>query len=242
MNIEYKTIKPIACINGLELKMIAIITMLIDHIGAVLFPQNLIFRYIGRIAFPIFVFLLVEGLFHTKNIRKYECRMLIFACISEIPFDLAFNGSILEFSSQNVFFTLALGLIMLDLIHRRKRGIPFEILMLVIFFAAANLLATDYSGGGILLIWWFYEMRSRPVWKYTGLGIISFLFFGLIECWSLLAVIPLLLYNGKRGFQTGTGIYSGQIRGIAANIVKYLFYVFYPAHLLILALINTMVH
>ena len=111
MNKNYK------CINSFILKMIAIITMVIDHVGAVLFPMNMMFRYIGRISFPLFVFLLVEGSIHTSKIRKYELRMFLFALISEIPFDLAFSNEIVDIHSQNVFWTLTVGLVMLYLIQ-----------------------------------------------------------------------------------------------------------------------------
>ena len=109
--------KKYKCINSFILKMIAIITMVIDHVGAVLFPMNMIFRYIGRISFPLFVFLLVEGSIHTSKIRQYELRMFLFALISEIPFDLAFSNKIVDIYSQNVFWTLTIGLVMLDLIQ-----------------------------------------------------------------------------------------------------------------------------
>ncbi|MCD7981004.1 MAG: conjugal transfer protein TraX [Clostridiales bacterium] len=244
MSTSYKSIPSGACINGFELKMIAVVTMLIDHIGCVLFPGQMVFRYIGRIAFPIFVFLIVEGFYHTRSVRKYEIRLLIFALISEIPFDLAFNDSVLEFQSQNVFFTLFLGLLMMDLITRAGRcmgmekGHWFGILILVIFVVAASLLKTDYSAGGILLFYCFYIFRDRLIPKYIGLFAISLLVFGPVECWSLLAVIPLLLYNGERGFRAEGGLYGGRAKGAAAVLIKMLFYIFYPVHLLILHFIS----
>ncbi|MCC8028669.1 MAG: conjugal transfer protein TraX [Lachnospiraceae bacterium] len=238
MNASYRPVFPAACINGFILKLIAVLTMLTDHIGLVLYPDQMVFRYIGRIAFPIFVFLLVEGFYHTGNIRRYEIRLLIFALISEIPFDLAFNGTLLEFQSQNVFFTLFLGLLMLDLIKRVNEQHWKSILILVIFVAAAFLLKTDYDAGGILMIYCFYKLRNQPLLKYILLGVISLLVFGPIECWSLLAVIPLLLYNGKRGFRPDGRLYGGRADGAGALLVKYLFYIFYPAHLLILHYIS----
>ena len=215
----------IRCINSFTLKLIAIVTMTIDHIGAVLFPQAAEFRYIGRIAFPIFVFLLVEGFYHTKNIRKYEMRMLLFVALSEIPFDLAFYGRPFAWEHQNVFFTLTIGLIMLDLIWKREKW--RQLLIVAICMLAAALLSTDYGAGGILLIFIFYQFRNTDApspeymkkffLKVFFLGIISLFCYGAIECFSLFAMIPIFLYNGKRG-----------------PSLKYVFYIFYPAHLLVL--------
>ena len=111
--------------SGSTLKLIAIITMLIDHIGAAVIARLLIagqgsellykiyyaMRAVGRVAFPIFCFLLVEGFFYTGSRKKYALRLFGFALLSEIPFDLAFSGKILEFGYQNVFFTLLIGLL-----------------------------------------------------------------------------------------------------------------------------------
>ncbi|MCC8080934.1 MAG: conjugal transfer protein TraX [Lachnospiraceae bacterium] len=243
MQISYQPVLRAACINGFLLKLIAIATMLIDHIGAVLYPDQMIFRYIGRIAFPVFVFLLVEGFYYTRNIRKYELRLLLFAIISECPFDLAFNDAVLEFQSQNVFFTLFLGLLMLDLMQKVKGQHWKNILILVIFTLAAVLLQTDYDAGGILLVYCFYKFRNQPIPKYIGLGAISLLLYEPIQYWSLLAAIPLTLYNGERGFRPDGRWYSGRAGGAGALLVKYLFYVFYPVHLLILYFISVnMVH
>ena len=93
--------------------MIAMLSMLADHIGAVLFPEQILFRVIGRLAFPIFAYTLVEGFFYTHDIKKYMCRIGILALLSEIPFDLTVSGKILEFGHQNIFFTLFIGLVMM---------------------------------------------------------------------------------------------------------------------------------
>ena len=150
------------------------ITMLIDHVGAVLFPQYMVFRIIGRIAFPIYCFLLVEGGIHTKNPLKYSARLLLFALISEIPFDLAFGKSIMDFNHQNVFFTLFLGLV--GIIMLKQRG-PIRLLGFLMPF--------NYNGS--------------------------------VQLYACLSIIPMLFYNGKRGYN-----------------IKYAFYVFYPLHLLVL--------
>ena len=126
-------------ISGSTLKIIAIITMLIDHIGAgvlgilmvvrglneaadlnawidansTLVITYQMMRFVGRLAFPIFCFLLIEGFEHTHDVKKYALRLLSFCLVSEIPFDLLFNGKILEFGYQNVFFTLFIGLMVM---------------------------------------------------------------------------------------------------------------------------------
>ena len=211
----------VLCLNSFSLKLIAIITMAVDHIGAVLFPGEMIFRIIGRIGFPVFIFLMVEGFYHTGNLRKYEIRMILFAFISEIPFDLAFSDTMFDWSSQNVFFTLAIGLIMLDLLQTFQGCHWKQACVFIACVAGAVLLSTDYSGGGILLIYSFYWLREKPVARIIAVGVISLFCFGLLECFCLLAFVPILLYNGKRG-----------------PSLKYAVYVFYPAHLFVLFLIS----
>ena len=104
-------------LTSYQLKWIAVITMVIDHIGAVLFPGELILRIIGRLSFPIFCFLLTEGFCHTHNRRAYMQRLGVFALVSEVPYDLTFHGKLLDLERQNIFFTLLLGVILLNLLE-----------------------------------------------------------------------------------------------------------------------------
>lgn len=229
-------------LSGSALKMIAIIAMLIDHIGAGvvgrimmslgsvqgagvgeyedLFSVYWIMRMIGRLAFPIFCFLLVEGFEHTKNVKNYVVRLFLFCLISEIPFDLLFNGEVLEFGYQNVFFTLLLGLLSMCACRyiEQQTNLNFFVRALCYLaalgaaFAAAEFLRTDYSGLGVLSIMVLYAFRKRKAGQLAA-GCVSFLW----EAPALLAFIPIGFYNGSRGFR-----------------LKYFFYIFYPAHLLIL--------
>ena len=222
-------------LSGSTLKCIAIVTMLIDHIGAVVLARLLLtgdggpntyqvylaMRDIGRIAFPIFCFLLVEGFEHTKDRKKYALRLLAFAIISEIPFDLAFCGKVIDFAYQNVFFTLFIGLVTMIAFHEveeKQEWNPFlrGVLLAVIVLAGmgiAYLMQTDYDAKGVMCIMALYVFR-----KMRGLQILA----GCIAfCWwelpALVAFIPIAFYNGKRGWN-----------------MKYVFYAFYPLHLLVL--------
>lgn len=217
------------------LKIIAILTMLIDHIGAVLInsetdPQLwLVLRSIGRLAFPIFCFLIVEGFYHTKNVKKYLIRLGAFALISEVPFDLV-HGYVLEFTYQNVFFTLFLGLLLIHLMKQVEMKYKKEVLVSNVldalltfaFCAAAAFMRTDYSIQGILIIVAFYLFRGNKVLLTLGLLIVNGMFGGSIL--AAAAMIPIAFYNGEKG-----------------RSAKYLFYIFYPAHLLILYLIKVFI-
>lgn len=239
-------------LTGSHLKWIAIITMLIDHIGAALLelgflPQvanavlagnsydyvvadyhfwynfDRILRAIGRLAFPIFCFLLVEGFLHTTNVKKYAMRLGLFALISEIPFDLAFNGTLLEFSYQNVFFTLLIGLLVLTGLKYFEETLPLHLswlrfLVAITGILAASFLRTDYDAFGIMLIVLLYEFRSRKILQCIA-GAILMLFNSTTGC---LAFLLLWLYNGERGKQ----------------LPKYFFYAFYPVHLMALFLVR----
>ncbi|MDO5155644.1 MAG: TraX family protein [Eubacteriales bacterium] len=210
--------------DSFTLKMIAIITMLIDHIGYTCIPmgtsQYTVFRAIGRIAFPIFCFLIVEGFYHTRSHLNYLIRLAIFAILSEIPFDLAFRHTMFDWGSQNVFFTLMLGLLSLfcleEINNRRVFVIP-----LVLIWAGAYFIQCDYGLGGVLLIDMFYHARKTPIIRAILAALLLYLFFGKFELWGLIAIPLIMLYNGKKG-----------------PSIKMLFYWFYPVHLMILYLIN----
>lgn len=98
--------KDFQVINAFHLKILAIVTMLIDHIGMIFFPNVMLFRIVGRVAFIIFAFLLVEGTQHTGNFEKYLLRLLLWAFLSEIPYDFARSGSYFYWEEQNIFWTL----------------------------------------------------------------------------------------------------------------------------------------
>lgn len=248
-------IKPRGGLSGSTLKLIAIITMFIDHTGAVILGRMLItrtyintqvrtvpvmdygalydvyhlMRSIGRIAFPIFCFLLVEGFSRTRDAKKYALRLGIFALVSEVPFDLAFKARFLELRYQNVFFTLFLGLLTMMAVnwvsHRvwaRNQNLQGLIcfmlggMIVVIGCLVAHFLHTDYAARGVLCVMVLYLTRRwKPVQMLSGA--LSFLW----EMPAPAAFLPVIFYNGKRGLR-----------------LKYVFYAFYPVHLLFLYLVS----
>jgi hypothetical protein len=261
--------------DSFKLKVFAITVMLIDHVGVVLvYPTNhywlyLACRAIGRLAFPIFAFLIVEGLRHSRDVKKYLKRLLAFALISEIPFDLAFykfdfNINAISdlkrlfrdpvhandvfhriFLHQNVFFTLFLGLLLIylfELVERKYSKNDFMSLVInnlidglltVAICAIAIFLRTDYDIAGILIIVAFYLFHDSKALMTISVLMISatllcnftqFKQFGnwlsIVSILEPLAIIPIALYNGKKG-----------------KSMRYLFYAFYPVHLLCLFLV-----
>jgi len=221
--------------------MIAIATMLIDHAGAV-FDLPIETRIIGRIAFPLFVYLIAEGCKHTKSMEKYMLRLGIFALISEIPFDLAFNqvpGQPLRvdfFNDTNIFYTLFLGVACVYVVRRILEAsrptlwilIPLPIITAM---AAADWLSTDYHHIGVLFIFFTAIVSKNKLAQLVSMALFSFwLYFPrvmavdfavnpipiymLASC--LTAVLIVALANGERG-----------------RPVKWLFYIIYPAHLLL---------
>ena len=213
------------------LKVIACITMLLDHIGAIYFPGYGL-RIIGRIAFPIYCYLLVEGAAHTRNPKKYATRLLIGALLAELPFDYLFYGGF-TVAHQSVMVTLLLGLVMI--VWARKRG--RYMLPLCVCFFAAELLNGDYGcwGIGIIALFMVTAEKSREkLLQVIGLAVI-FLLMGSykvplggiqipIQLYGLLAMIPIALYSGRKITVSKT--------------VQWIFYLFYPVHLLILLLIG----
>lgn len=190
--------------------------MALDHTGAVLYPSQIWLRCLGRIAFPIFCFLIVEGFFHTHDVRRYMGRLGVFALISEIPYDLAFRGVPLEYAHQNVFFTLLIGIGMMVLLERNREW-PVKAVILLLAMWLAVLIRSDYNFRGVLLIFVFYIFHESRWLAVTAGGFWNFLYQGVIQKYGVLSVLPLALYNGERGRK-----------------MKYFFYIFYPAHLLLL--------
>ncbi|MFV0342612.1 MAG: TraX family protein [Anaerocolumna sp.] len=220
--------------SGFWLKLIAMVTMFIDHGTAILVPTDSSFyivgRSIGRLAFPIFCFLLVEGFLHTSNVKKYLLRLGMFALISEVPFDLAFYHTFFQMGHQNIFFTLLIGLLVLMGIKKtedcyRDRQLIYALrygLIIIGGCFAALLLWTDYNYAGVLMILSFYVFRYNKVLLTAALVIIYNYALGGIQILAAFAIIPILFYNGQRG----------------TKINKYVFYGFYPAHILFLFLIG----
>lgn len=223
-------------ISGSTLKIIALVTMLIDHVAATVLARIIlvngydeglyncytVMRKIGRVAFPIFIFLMIEGFGKTHSKEKYVLRMALFAVISEIPFDLAFSAKMLEFSYQNIFFTLVIGMLTiwgLEVISQKAWNVWIQLgLYLVVFVAGmqmAEVLHTDYGAKGIMCIVAIYLFRWNKMTQIVA-GSVAFLW----ELPAPLAFVPIAFYNGKRGLA-----------------LKYVFYVFYPLHLIILYLI-----
>ena len=238
-------------LTGSTLKIIAMVTMLIDHIGASILERGVMpkaadgsvmdagveamkvynrwkvvdmaCRGIGRIAFPIFCFLLVEGFLHTGNWKKYFSRLFLFSLISEVPFDLAVFKSWYDFSSQNVFFTLWIALLVLAVMKyagekqewSEALQLLAQIAVAAVGMGVAHLLHTDYAAFGVLAIAELYFLRKDRK-RQVLCGCVLFLW----EITAPLAFLPIYHYNGKRGIN-----------------VKYIFYFFYPVHLLIFGLI-----
>lgn len=138
-------------LDSFTLKIIALVTMIIDHTGAVLFPQYPILRIIGRISFPIFAFLAAEGFYHTRNVKKYMLRLAGFAVLSEVPFDIVFYGKFFEPAHQNIFFTLLLG-VMLMYFYGSQYSLASKAGCVILLLLAGDFFRTDYGAWGILMI------------------------------------------------------------------------------------------
>lgn len=227
-------------LSGSTLKTIAIISMLIDHAALVLLYWGILYpnlpsmegteiytiyliynvmRKIGRIAFPIFCFLLIEGFLYTSNRKKYALRLLIFAIISEIPFNLAVQNQLFDSSSCNVFVTLFLGLLTIWAMDQFRRKYYIQIPIALLGCLIAYLVNSDYDYRGIILIVLLYIFRYDRSMQAIA-GSISLYW----EWQAIFAFIPICMYNGKRG-----------------RNIKYFFYVFYPVHLLLLYFIAQIV-
>lgn len=224
-------------LSGAGLKLIAIISMLADHVNkALIYPYlesnhgflafiSDVFDIIGRIAFPLFCFMLVEGYFKTRNRKKYLLNLLLFGVISEIPFDMFTTASFFNMNWNNVMFTLALVLVtvwIIDTLKEKMQKRPkalwylVSILIVLVMCIVSMSLSLDYEHHAILIGYFFYLFHDMPVFA------IPFGYASMFkEPWALLGFGLTLTYNGERGKQH-----------------KMLYYWFYPVHLLILGLLR----
>ena len=218
--------------SSFTLKIIAIIFMLCDHFGDAILKPFSFFNVLGRIGFRIFAFQLTEGYIHTKNLKKYFKRLIIFAIISQIPFML-FSSTFTSRFSLNIFFTLFIGLFAIyiyDKSHNKFLGI----LVTLFLCALAQLIKTDYGAWGVCIIMIFYIFKDKKIWMcllYLLSCLLKYLpyllaynfhyIYMLLLLGTASSIFFIILYNGKQGKK-----------------VKYLLYAFYPLHMLALYFIN----
>ena len=203
-------------ISTFTLKIIAMITMIIDHVGFLFFQDNhqtyIILRSIGRISFPIFCFVLVEGFFHTSDRLKHAIRLGIFALVSEIPYDMLY-GRFFDMARQNVIFTLFIGYMAiwaLQSISMFRVAYPDKILKHI-------------GAGRLNTILCFYVFNNHHIGRAISNIVFNIGMFGFgVQWWGALSVLPIAFYNKKPGTKK----------------LKYMFYWFYPVHLLILVLVK----
>lgn len=236
-------------IRSTGLHILAMVLMLCDHSWAMLFPSAEWLTCVGRIAYPIFAFMIVEGFFHTHNLRRYLLRLLIWALVSEIPFDLMYASTPFFPYHQNVLWTFLLSQLIISLIERcRLRLKPVLTVLISAGLAAAGFLIgymtmVDYYGIGVLTVLTFYAFRKRT-WtnrllqflclyvlnvKLLGGYYYEISVFGLTieivqQGLALFALIPIWLYQGKQGFHS--------------KAFQYFCYAFYPAHMLLLFVVR----
>lgn len=218
--------------SNFTLKIIAITSMLIDHIGYEFFSDQPIWRIIGRLAFPIFAYLIVEGYYHTHSKPEYLIRLGIFGIISEIPFDLLFRSSYIDWSTQNVFFTLFFGLLSICIFEWFKdKGKYYWIIGLLCasgLAIASELCHTDYGAYGVIMVMLFYLLKDNKLFLSLGFILLVLLYVlqksSDIMLFEIVALPLIYLYNGKKGYNS--------------SVIKYGFYAFYPLHLLIIAYIG----
>lgn len=234
-------------IDSFTLKIIAVVSMVIDHYAAIVYPMSyggsfanmppssmqiyMLLRMVGRIAFPIFAYLIAEGFIKTKNAKNYAKRLFIFALISTPAYNIAFGQTfiytkkfLISFIFGNVMWTFFFSIIMLYIIKKiqdKGLNVVVKIILIIatfaIFYFIGSFTMCDRKGLGILTVGAFYLFRKNKPLQFVA-GAIPLYYQNIVSC---IAFIPLAFYNGKRG-----------------KDYRYFFYTFYPAHLFIFALIR----
>lgn len=213
-------------LSAAALKWIALLSMTADHIAVILKPI-FGFREFGNLAFPLFAFLLAEGFFYTKNRRAYKIRLLFTAVISELPYDLAFSGHIIDLHRQNVCLTLLIAFVAMDFLECYGNGIWEKIVTVAVFCTFAEATGADGGAWGVLLILIFYlceksNSDKKKIMKAVASAVVSIVAWHVSIWIAALILLCLLIYDGAKGRMKYRSI----------------FYIYYPVHLLILHVIS----
>lgn len=230
------------CLNALTLKLLAMGLMVCDHLWATILPGCTWLTNLGRLAYPIFAFQIVEGFYETHDRKQYGKRMLLFALLSEIPFDLMTEDVLFYPFHQNVMFTFFLAMLLMGWMERvrenRWKFLVVSVLCFILAYVLGILTMVDYFDGGILIVLLFYwtrGLRFGMLLQVLGLWYIcSQILMGQVltvtvfghpvefyqQSLALFSLIPIWLYNGERGYHS--------------RAMQYAFYGFYPGHMLLL--------
>lgn len=214
--------------SNFVLKIIAMVTMFLDHLGYAIYSKFSGFNYIGRLSFPIFAFGISEGYAHTKSKKNYCIRLLMFAIVSQAPF-MWFNSMFRTGFSLNIFFTLLIGLIAI-IGYEQCENKAVGVLLVCCLALTADTIKADYGFFGVLMIFIFHVFKNKKwlmylsyialcIVKYLPLALTTgaYLEYGLLCLCTIMSLVFIHFYNGKKGIDT-----------------KYLLYGFYPVHLILL--------
>lgn len=241
-----QSLKKWKLINSFYLKILAMVLMVCAHLWSTVIAGHNWLDAIGRLAFPIFAFQIVEGFFHTKNYKKYLLRMFLFALISELPFNLMAEGAWIYPFHQNVMFTFCIALLLMGWTEKVRGASKWRFVLRMTVsviggFLLGFLTMVDYFGYGILMVLVFYLFRDMRFgwlgqlvcmiyinWEMMGGLVYPVEMFGRAveipqQGLAVLALIPIWLYNGKQGPHS--------------KVMQYAFYAFYPVHMTVLAIL-----
>ena len=211
------------------LKFIACLTMLIDHIGAIFFPTVAMYRIIGRIAFPLYAFLLAEGIHYTRSPLKYGLRLLFVAVLTELPYDLLFHGQ-LTWGRNSVMVTLLLGFCA-GIASRQSTG-WMKYLVTLPFLLLGRYAQGSYGMSGVAMCVMFLLSREFPQRKTVQFFLLILLSLHMagfpgplsVQVYAIAALVPIALYSGEKRS--------------SSKALQWGYTLFYPAHLILLLLIR----
>ena len=222
--------------NNITLKLIALLAMVLDHLGFVFFPENDLFRVIGRVSFPIFAFLIANGHSHTSDVKKYLCSLFLFGLLSEIPHNYLICGD-LYCGQPNVLFTLFCGLLIIHIISEMSKSGP-NIGFLAVILGVLFVIYYSNAEYGVIGVCWVVAYRlflNSIIGQILTTVFMNLIYYYIsqnngvsfmmsIQAYAVFSIVPILIYDGKFSLKS--------------KYIKNLFYWFYPSHFLVLIFIK----